>query len=446
MEKAYLFSKIDLRKLVIPLIIEQALAITVGMVDTIMVAGVGEDAVSGVALVDSVNILLIALFTALGTGGAVVAGQYLGLKELKNANHAAKQLVIAAFLLSVAVMAACLLLNRQILSGVFGRVEPVVMGHAQTYFYVTALSYPFIAVFNAAAALFRGMGDSKTPMQNALIMNVVNIIGNAVFIYAMDMGVAGAALSTLLSRALACVAMLFMLRNQKREISVRSYHPKDIDFPMIRRILKIGIPNGLENSMFQIGKIVVTSLVALQGTAAIAAHAVSNSLALVEIIPGAAVGLAILSVVARCVGAGEYKQAEYYTKYLMKRAYLYMAVLNVAMLAFMQPILSVYQLSSDTLSMALEIMVMHGLCAIAIWPLSFTLPNALRAAGDVKNTMVISVVSMWVFRIVLSYVFVYLFHMGVFGIWVAMIVDWVFRSALFTARWRSGKWKDFAVV
>ncbi len=441
-----MFSKIDLRKLVIPLIIEQALAITVGMVDTIMVAGVGEDAVSGVALVDSVNILLIALFTALGTGGAVVAGQYLGLKELKNANHAAKQLVIAAFLLSVAVMAACLLLNRQILSGVFGRVEPVVMGHAQTYFYVTALSYPFIAVFNAAAALFRGMGDSKTPMQNALIMNVVNIIGNAVFIYAMDMGVAGAALSTLLSRALACVAMLFMLRNQKREISVRSYHPKDIDFPMIRRILKIGIPNGLENSMFQIGKIVVTSLVALQGTAAIAAHAVSNSLALVEIIPGAAVGLAILSVVARCVGAGEYKQAEYYTKYLMKRAYLYMAVLNVAMLAFMQPILSVYQLSSDTLSMALEIMVMHGLCAIAIWPLSFTLPNALRAAGDVKNTMVISVVSMWVFRIVLSYVFVYLFHMGVFGIWVAMIVDWVFRSALFTARWRSGKWKDFAVV
>ncbi len=351
-----------------------------------------------------------------------------------------------SILLSVAVMAVCLLLNKQILSGVFGRVEPVVMRHAQTYFYVTALSYPFIAVFNAAAALFRGMGDSKTPMQNALIINVVNIIGNAVFIYAMDMGVAGAALSTLISRALACVAMLFMLRNPKREISVRSYHPKDIDFPMIRRILKIGIPNGLENSMFQIGKIVVTSLVALQGTAAIAAHAVSNSLALVEIIPGAAVGLAILSVVARCVGAGEYKQAEYYTKYLMKRAYLYMAVLNVAMLAFMQPILSVYQLSNDTLSMALEIMVMHGLCAIAIWPLSFTLPNALRAAGDVKNTMVISVVSMWVFRIVLSYVFVYLFHMGVFGIWVAMIVDWVFRSVLFMVRWRSGKWKDFAVL
>jgi len=441
-----MFSKQDLKKLIIPLIIEQALAYSVGMIDTVMVSSISETAVSGVALVDTINTLIITLLTALATGGAVVAGQYLGLKENKNARHAAKQLVMASIFFSAAIMIVFLALNQQVLSLVFGQIEPDVMAQGRTYFYVTTLSYPFIAIFNSAAALFRGMGDSKTPMITAFVMNILNVIGNSLLIYVFRLGVLGAAISTTVSRVIAAIMMIWMLRNPKRDISVTSYHLRDIDFPMIHRILKIGIPNGLENSMFQIGKIVVTSLVAIQGTAAIAAHAVANSLALVEIIPGAALGLAILSVIARCVGAGEYGQAKYYTKYLMQKAYLYMVVFNLAMLAFMKPILGIYQLSGDTFTIAYQIMIMHSISAAIFWPASFTLPNALRAAGDVKYTMTVSIISMWVFRIVLSYIFVYYFNLGVISIWIAMVIDWIVRSIFFIGRWRRGKWMNFSVV
>ncbi|MGI6153193.1 MAG: MATE family efflux transporter [Christensenellaceae bacterium] len=441
-----LFSRQSLKQLIIPLMIEQTLAFTVGLVDTFMVATIGEQAVSGVALVDTINVLLINLLAAMAGGGAIVMGQYLGIKEYGNAQHAAKQLVMAMGMFSIAIMAVCLLMNAQILSLVFGRVEAAVMGNAQTYFYITAASYPFIALFNACAALFRGMGDSKTAMLNALIMNIANIAGNAILIYGFNMGVLGAAVSTLVARIITAATMLHMLRNKKRVVCVRSYRLRDIDFRMIGRILRIGIPNGLESSMFQIGKVIVTSLVAMQSTAAIAAHAVSNSLALFEIIPGQAMGLAILAVVAQCVGAGEYGQAEYYTKKMMKQAYLYMIILNMGMFALMRPILGLYNLSDGAVALAMQIMTLHSFSAAAIWPISFTLPNALRAAGDVKYTMVISGVSMWVFRIVLSYLFVYSLGWGVMSVWVAMIIDWGVRSVFFVTRWRSGKWKKFNVL
>lgn len=446
MMENYMFSKKNITDLIVPLIIEQTLAFTVGMIDTIMVAGVGEHAVSGVALVDTISVLIISLLAALATGGAVVAGQYLGLKEPGNARHAAKQLVIAATMFAVLVMVLCLIFNEQLLSLLFGNIDSAVMAQSRTYFYMTALSYPFIAMLNSGAALFRGMGNSKIAMINALIMNLVNVGGNSLFIYGFNWGVFGAALATLISRIVAATSILIMLRKPSLVIHVRGYRLKDIDFKMIRRILKIGLPNGLENSMFQIGKIIVTSLVAVGGTAAIAAHAVGNSLALVGIIPGQAMSLAILAVVSQCIGAKEYGQAEFYTKYLLKRAYFLLLILNMGMLVFLRPILGIYQLSEGTMEMAVQIMILHSIAAVVIWPLSFTLPNALRAAGDVKYTMIVSIISMWAFRILLSYLFVYQFGWGLLSIWAAMVVDWAFRSILFTGRWRGGKWKNFSVV
>lgn len=441
-----MFSKTQLRNLIIPLMIEQTLALTVGMIDTIMVAGVGEDAVSAVSLVDAINFLVVQLFAALATGGAIVSAQYLGLKDHEKANHAAKQLVIATFLFSLVLMGVCLIFNNWMLSTFFGSVEPTVMYNAQIYFFVTALSYPFIATFNSAAALFRGMGNSKIAMINALIMNVANITGNVVFIYGLDLGVFGAALATLISRIIAAATMLWMLRNPENKIFVRKYRPRDVDIPMIKRIFRIGIPNGLENSIFQIGKIIVTSFVAVQGTASIAAHAVANSLAGIEIIPAYAMGLALITVVAQCVGAGKYDQAEYYTKKLMKQAYLYTAILNITMLIFMKPILGIYQLSDITFHLAFQILVLHGVGTMLIWPLSFTLPNALRAAGDVKYPMVISIISMWAFRILLSYIFTHHLGFGVLSIWIAMVVDWVFRSCFLVIRWKRKKWQRFSVI
>lgn len=444
--KKELFSKADLKRLIIPLVIEQTLALTVGMFDTIMVSSAGESVVSGVSLVDSISILIINLFTALATGGAIVAGQYLGNSDRQNSEKAAKHLVLSVFSLSILVMAVCLLLHRQILSLVFGGVEADVMASARVYFSVVAISYPFMALFNASAALFRGMGNSKNSMVNALIMNVINISGNAIFIYGFEMGALGAALGTLIGRVVAAFSMLFMLRNPQLLISVRSYSPRGLDGGMIKRILKIGIPNGIENSIFQLGKIIVTSLVAGFGTTSIAAHAVSGSLAAAEIIPSAAMGLAITTVVAQCIGANEHEQADYYLKYLLKQAYIWLIALNLVMIMLLRPLLGLYDLSGESFALAYKIMLLHGISSMLIWPLSFTLPNAFRAAGDVKRPMAISVFSMCVFRVGGSYLLTYLFELDVFGVWISMIMDWAFRSICFGWRWKSGKWKRFSAI
>lgn len=440
------FDKNKLRKLIIPLIIEQALAFSIGMIDTIMVASVGESAVSGVSLVDSINFLFITLFTALATGGAIVAGQYLGMMDKKNSNNAAKQLVIVTFLLSTLVMILCITFNNQILSLIFGEVDADVFKNARTYFYMTTLAYPFIAVYNAAAALFRGMGNSKVSMVNSLIMNIVNIVGNSIFIFGFKWGVFGAAFATLLSRIIASISMLRMLRDPSLEISVTSYGFKDFDFKMIKKILRIGIPNGLENSVFQIGKIIMTSLVASFGTSAIAAHAVAGSLSGIGIIPGAALGLALMSIVAQCIGADEQEQAKKYTKKLLKQAWLYMTILNLVILVILKPVLQIYNLSEDAYSTVFRIMWVYGIGAILFWTPSFALPNALRAAGDVKFPMTISILSMFIFRIGCGYLLGYTTEVGVLSVWIAMVIDWVFRGFCFLLRWRSGKWKSYSVI
>ncbi|GHU38670.1 MATE family efflux transporter [Spirochaetia bacterium] len=444
-EKNAVFSKENLRRLIIPLIIEQTLALTVGLIDTIMVSFSGESAVSGVSLVDNITVLIINLFTALATGGAIVAAQYLGAKDKKNSERAAKQLIIITVFFSLLVMILCLFFRRHILNLVFGNVEPEVMRNALIYFFITAFSFPFIALFNAAASLFRCMGNSKVSMINAFIMNIINIVFNAVFIYGMKLGVAGAAYATVISRIVASITMICMLRNRRLAISVRSYSLKDTSFLMIKRILNIGIPNGLENSIFQIGKIIMTSFVAGFGTSSITAHAIGNSIAGVGVIPGQAMSMALITVVAQCVGAKEYDQADTYIKHLMKQAYIYVATLNIAILVLLKPILSLCNLSGETFNLAYKLLLIHGIGAIFIWVVSFTLPNAFRAAGDVRFPMVVSISSMFIFRIGFSFVFSMTFHIGVLSVWFAMIIDWVFRSVCFLLRWKSGKWKKTAL-
>lgn len=441
-----LFTPQSLKSLIIPLIIEQTLAMSIGFFDTMMVAYAGESAVSGVALVDSLNYLAINFFSAIAAGGAIVVAQYLGRQNKEKSNHAAKQLLLIVAFLSLLIASFCLLFNPFLLRSIFGNVESSVMDNAVTYFYLIASSFPFIAIFNVSAALFRGMGNSKTAMINAFIMNLINLIGNSIFIFVFKWGVFGAALATLISRIIGSISMMRMLRNPELPVHITSYGLRDMDVSMMKRILRIGVPNGLENSIFQIGKIIVTGLVATFSTASIAAHAVVNSLTGLEIIPGQALGLAIVTVVAQCIGAVEYEQAKHYTKDLMKRAILYLALLNLPLLFLMRPVLQLYSLSSESLDMAFQILLLHGIAAILIWPISFTLPNALRAAGDVVFPMFLSIFSMFAFRVGFSFLFASLFQMGLLSVWLAMFIDWAFRSICFTLRWRSGKWKRFSVV
>ena len=441
----YLFSNRKLFTLIVPLIVEQFLAVLVGMADSIMVATVGEAAVSGVSLVDSVMLLLINIFAALATGGAVVSGQYLGRKNQMKACRAAEQLVWFSAVFSVAIMGLLYLGRGFILHRVFGQIDEDVMGHANIYFLIVSASIPFIAVYNAGAAIFRSMGNSKISMRVAIVMNIINVTGNAILIYGVKMGTAGVAIPTLVSRIVAAVLIMVLLCDSRREISVtRSlrYRP---DFSLIRKILSVGVPNGLENSMFQLGKIIVLSLVSTFGTYAIAANAVSNTLASFQVLPGMAIALAVTTVIARCVGAGDYEQVKYYTKKLILITHGALIVTNLIIVVALPLILKIYNLSDITTETTSQIVIFYAVCSALFWPLSFTLPATFRASGDARMCMIISVTSMWIFRVIFSYVLGKYLGMGVFGVWVAMIIDWLVREFCFVLRYRSGKWKHHAI-
>lgn len=441
-----LFSNQDLKKLIIPLIIEQILIILVGFFDTVMVANVGEAAVSAVSLVDGINILLINIFSALATGGAVVAGQFIGQGSLQKARYSAKQLILITALFSIGIMVLAIIFNHSLLQLIFGHVEVAVMKNAKIYFLFSAISYPFIALYNAGAALFRTSGNSKISMINSAIMNVVNIGLNAIFIFKFQWGVFGAVFATLIARILACSIILKMLSNKKNELCVNDYLHWHFDFSYVKKILTIGIPSGLENGMFQFGKILVQSLIASFGTYAIAANAVSNNLAQMQIIPGMAMSLAMVTVIGRCIGANDYKQAKYYIKKLMKITYVTMAILVVILLIATPFILQFYSLSKKTLDLAYQCIFIHTIFAVTTWPMAFTFPNALRAANDAKYTMIISAASMWIFRFCFSYIIGRYMNYGLLGVWIAMFIDWIVRCIFFIWRYYSGKWMNKRLI
>ena len=436
-----LFSRNDLVRLIIPLIVDQYLQVAVGLSDSIMVARVGEAAVSGVSLVDTVMLLIINIFTALATGGAVIDGQYLGRKDPKTGCEATAQLFNFTFLFSIFIMILGYLGQNVILYHVFGKIEPEVMKDSRTYLLIVLSSIPMIAMYNAGAAIFRAMGNSNIAMKTSLLMNSINVFGNALLIFGFHRGVEGVAIPTVVSRGVACVVILILLNNQEHELHILHPYPFKIKWNVLKKILYIGIPNGLENSMFQLGKIAVLSLVSGLGTASLAANAVGNNIANFAILPGMSFGFALLTVCAQCVGAGDFEQVKYYTKHMMRVEYLCLIASNLIVILALPFILSVYNLSDEAAQYANDIILYHAACVVTIWPLSFTLPNTLRAAADVKVTMVLSIISMWVFRFGFSYLLTMVFHMGIFGVWVAMTIDWLVRGIFFVCRYRSGRWQ-----
>ncbi|MCR5271465.1 MAG: MATE family efflux transporter [Lachnospiraceae bacterium] len=430
-----------LKQLILPLLLEQILVMLVGLVDTVMVSKVGESAVSGVSLVDMINQLIFTILAALATGGAVVTSQYIGKKEKEKACSTANQLLYVLLFAALVVLVVSLLFARPILSVLFGAIEDDVMSAAMAYFIISALSYPFLAAYNAGAALFRSMSNSKVTLKMSILMNVLNVIGNTIFIFGLNMGVAGAALGSLLGRASAAVAINILLADKKNIIHYSKPQKPYVDWDDIKRILYIGIPNGLENGIFQMGRIIVVSIIALFGTTQIAANAVANNFDGIGIIPGNAMMLAMITVVGQCVGAGEYKQAAYYTKLMTAVTYITFVFWDGFLIATLPWTIQVYNLSEETLELAKLLITIHCGMAVVLWPMSFVVPNALRAASDVRFTMIVSITSMIVFRVLFSVILGIHFGMGAIGVWIAMIIDWVCRSVFFVGRFKSGKWK-----
>ncbi|MCI9340423.1 MAG: MATE family efflux transporter [Dorea sp.] len=442
----YLFDNRALVTLIIPLIIEQLLAVLVGMADSIMIASVGEAAVSGVSLVDQIMVLLINIFAALATGGAVVAGQYLGHGRKDSACESSTQLVWFITICALVITAVVYLGKSLILRGVFGQIEPDVMRHADIYLTIVTMAIPFMALYNAGAAVFRAMGNSRVSMLVSIIMNVINVTGNAILIYGFHRGTEGVAIPTLVSRIVAAVIIIVLLCDEKQILHIRRSWRYRVDWTHVKKILSVGVPNGLENSMFQLGKILVLSLVSTFGTYAIAANAVSNAIALFQILPGMAINLAVTTVIARCVGAGDYEQVRYYNKKLLLITHIGITGMVLGVFTLLPLIIRAYNLSDITAEVTKQIIYFHGLSAIIIWPASFSLPSTFRASGDAKACMIISMVSMWLFRIIFSYILGKYMGMGVFGIWVAMVVDWAFRALCFIIRYFRGGWRKQALV
>ena len=441
-----MFDNRYLANLIIPLLVETLLSVTIGMMDTIMVARVGEYAVSGVSLVDSVSNLFVFLFSAFATGGAVVASQYLGKKDRKASCFAAKQLLYLSLIFSSAVSLLLLIFRTATLDMIYGDIEETVMGAALDYFTPILISFPFLALLNSANAIFRAMGKSRITMLVSIIMNTINISGNAFFIYVCGMGTFGAGLASLISRIVACIFMLYKVTRKDETIHVERMLRFDISPSMIGRVLRIALPSGIENCIFHVGKILISSTVASFGTASIAANAVFSALSTFANIPGTAVGMAAVAVIGQCCGAREYKAASYYGWKLLILTYVMMGATCLIMYILTPELALLYNLSDEAYSMSVETIRLNMLQTAIFWPLAFTIPNFLRAAGDAKFTMLVSIVSMWAFRVMLSRILGVNLGLGFVGVCWGMFIDWYCRDIFFTVRFISGRWKSKTVV
>lgn len=448
-----LFTSRQIVAIILPLLLQNMLAITIGMADSMMVSNKGEEAFAGVSLVGSLDSLLVTLFSSLTAGGSVVLAQSMGRGDREYTCKAAKQMLYVATMVSTGITAVALVLRVPLLQLLFGDVEAAVLENAHVYFFIVALSFPFLAIENSVAATLRAQGDSMTSLKISILMNFVNIAGNAALIYGLDLGAAGAAIATLFSRILGAGIQLFIIHSPKRYIYISNLMHYRPNGAMIKDILRIGVPNGIENTMFQFGRLMTSSLVSSLGTVAIAANAAATSLATFQYNAGGAVQSSMVAVVGRCVGAKEKKQAKHYTWCLLGVAYLVVIAIDIILTVFATPLLSLYGLSGETSGIARQLLIYQSAVSVFIWPIAFCLPPALRAASDVKFTMVVSVVSMWVFRVALAYVIsldvVSLFGgvvsfdglgVGVMGVWIAMTIDWFFRMILFLWRFVSGRW------
>lgn len=441
-----LFSNKDIKNLVVPLFWEQLFVMLVGLSDTFMVSYAGETAVSGVSLVNMFNTIFIYLFTALASGGAVVVSQYIGSRNKEGVETAAGQLLMTSGIFSIVIAVFCIVCKDQLLMMLFGKVEPEVMEACVTYLVISAYSFPALAVYNTGAALYRSMGKASAIMYISVIANVINIAGNAVGIFVFHGGVAGVAWPSLLSRVFSAVVITVLCVQKKNEVSYRRQKVFHYDGQMIKRILKIAVPNGIENGLFQLIKVALSSITALFGTVQIAANGVAQSFWSMAALMGVAIGPAFITIIGQCMGAGEREEAEYYFRKLLKITFAASVIWNILVFAVTPFFLRFFALSEEGKHLVLLLVLIHNIFNAVLYPAAGALPNGLRAAGDVRYNMYVTILSTIFCRLVLSVVLGIWLNLGVIGIAFAMCADWAVRAMFFYRRYRSGKWKTFRII
>ena len=441
-----MFTNRMIRNLLVPVVLEQILNSIMGTADTMMVSNVGSAALSAVSLVDSINVLLIQAFSALAAGGAIVCAQYIGQRNYEKANMSARQVLFIITAISVVVSAVCLIFQKPLLRLIFGAVDADVMRASEIYFFFTALSFPFIAAYDSAASIFRAQENTKGPMTISMISNIMNIGGNAVLIWVFHLGVAGAAISTLVSRIFCAVVVLWQLRKDRQPVVVKDYLKIRPDWSMIGRILGLGIPSGIENSMFQLGKLAIQSTVSTLGTAAIAAQAMTNILENLNGIAAIGVGVGLMTIVGQCLGAGRKDEAVYYIKKLSVIAEVAIIVSCLLVFALTRPVTALGGMEPASAKMCFHMVTWITLVKPIVWTLAFVPAYGLRAAGDVKFSMAASCITMWLCRFCLCVILIRFLKFGTMGVWIGMFADWTVRAVIFTWRFHSRRWLRYKVI
>lgn len=441
-----LFLDQELKTMIIPLFLEQLLVMCVGMADTIIVSHVGEAAVSGVSLVNQFNTIFIYLFTALSSGGAIIISQYIGRKDREQGGKSASQLLLFSTLFSIVIAGLVLLGNKSLMSLLFGKVEDSVMQACLTYLRISAFSYPALAVYNSGAAIYRSMGRTKATMYISIWSNVINVIGNVLGVFVLHAGVAGVAYPSLIARAFSAVVITILCFQKKNDVSYEMKWLFHWDGRLLKKILGVAVPNGIENGVFQLVKVALSSIVALFGTYEIAANGVAQSIWSMSALAGVSMGPVFITVIGQCMGNQNIEAADYYFRKLMKLTFKMSCVWNLLILFITPLFLQFYALEPETKKLVFSLVFIHNLFNGIAFPFSGALGNGLRAAGDVKYTMVTSVMSTLFVRLLLSYVLGIVCHMGVIGIAIAMVADWLIRAVIFLWRQKSGKWKKFQLI
>lgn len=446
MKKEHIFTNTDLRKLLVPIIVEQLLTSLMGTVDTMMVSNVGPSAISAVSLVDSINILVIQALSALAAGGAILCSQYLGSSNPREANRAARLVLLVMAVISCSLSLICLIMRAPMLKLIFGAVESDVMSDSLSYFLFTLLSFPFIGLYNAGASILRAQNNSRSPMTISIISNFMNIGGNALLIFALNMGVTGAAISTLISRVFCAVVVIWQLRRPSAPIQIIKYYDIRPDWNLIKRILYIGVPSGIENSMFQFGKLAIQSTVSTLGTVAIAAQAVTTILENLNGVAALGIGIGLMTVVGRCIGAGRKDEAVYFVKKLSALAEIAIIISCLTVYALARPVTILGGMEKASADLCVQMTLFITITKPVSWVLSFIPAYGMRAAGDVKFSMITSCLSMWLCRVSLSIFLCRVCGFGPIAVWIGMFADWSVRAVIFSLRFHSRKWLNHHVI
>jgi len=412
----------------------------------LVVSYAGEAAVSGVSLVNQFNAIFIYLFTALASGGAVVISQYIGRKAMDAAGESASQLLRFSAIFSTLVSALVLIGNEGMLRLMFGKVESDVMQACITYLRISAYSYPALAVYNAGASLFRSVGKTSVTMYLSVASNIINVIGNLIGVFVLHAGVAGVAWPSLIARTFSAAVITVLCFLKKNQVFYTRKWIFQWNGALMRHILRIAIPNGLENGVFQLVKVALSSIVALFGTYQIAANGVAQSIWSLAALAGVSMGPVFITVIGQCMGNNNTQIAESYLKKLTKITVLLSFAWNLLIFVLTPLFMRFYALEPDTKQLVIWLVLIHNLFNAIAYPFSGALSNGLRAAGDVKFTMYVSIISTIAVRLLLSWLLGVALQMGVIGIAIAMVSDWVIRAVIFFWRQKSGKWKTFQVI